>query len=164
LLNSLKSRKFSFKQFIISPHQFGIPNRRIRYYLLARGPNSNSFPVGDNAGDDIIISEEFFSKTITENETNYHFIMIKDFLKIEHSLEHDLTMNKKFYLKENQFYDEYNTYGNICDLSSVNTNCFTKGYGKLLKGSGSVLYFGENFENVNCYLISFNLYNFRGKF
>ena len=148
MLKSLKNRNFSIQQFILSPHQFGIPNRRIRYYLLARGPNLTCFPVSDNADDEIITSEEFFSKAITENDTKNHSPTIKDFLKIEHNFEEDMKMNKNFYLREDQFYDEDKSFGNICNLSSMNTNCFTKGYGKLFKGSGSVLYFDEIFENV----------------
>lgn len=36
LLESLKTSKFIFQEFILSPTQFGIPNTRHRYYCLAK--------------------------------------------------------------------------------------------------------------------------------
>lgn len=35
-LTRLKEAGYSYQQFLLTPNQFGIPNSRLRYYLLAR--------------------------------------------------------------------------------------------------------------------------------
>ncbi len=149
LIKTLTDRKYNIKQFILSPNQFGIPNRRIRYYLVARGPNVKPFTDCGYPNDEIITSEDFFDDKINEIiGVRIQNITLKDYLLFEHNLEKDLMINHNFYLKKKHFCEENRTYGNIVNLSSLNTNCFTKGYGKLLKGAGSVLYFDEKFEEV----------------
>ncbi|KAK3103940.1 hypothetical protein FSP39_023060, partial [Pinctada imbricata] len=36
LIDTLKTCKFTFQEFMLSPLQFGIPNSRLRYYLIAK--------------------------------------------------------------------------------------------------------------------------------
>jgi tRNA (cytosine38-C5)-methyltransferase len=36
LLERLKSAGYSFQEFILSPVQFGIPNERVRYFMIAK--------------------------------------------------------------------------------------------------------------------------------
>jgi tRNA (cytosine38-C5)-methyltransferase len=147
LIKTLQVKNFSYRQFILSPHQFGVPNRRIRYYLLARGPNVKGFDDIGRLSDEIITKNDFFlDEKFTHNaETS---LTVKYFLNIEHDYEEDHEKNKNFYLS-----DKYMFCSNMCNLSSTLTNCFTKSYGKLFKGAGSTLYFDEKFEEVKLYVI-----------
>ncbi|XP_070565803.1 tRNA (cytosine(38)-C(5))-methyltransferase-like [Ptychodera flava] len=48
LIESLKSCKYQFQEFLLSPNQFGIPNSRLRYFLLAkRHPHRFHFTISE---------------------------------------------------------------------------------------------------------------------
>lgn len=47
LLQQLKTTQYTYQEFILSPHQFGVPNNRHRYYCLAKKlPGRFNFDVG----------------------------------------------------------------------------------------------------------------------
>lgn len=55
LVETLNKLNFSYQEFIVSPHQIGIPNSRHRYYCLAKKhPEKISFQVGE------IVSIKYF--------------------------------------------------------------------------------------------------------
>jgi hypothetical protein len=131
------------KQFLISPHQIGIPNRRIRYYLLARSSKKGRF---SNRCQEIITSEDFFLSEGLIKQDDIYPTNLKTFLDLHKSHEEDFEINNNFYLtnkvKSNIFLP------NIVNLNSTNSNCFTKAYSKLLRGSGSFLFYGNQIDQV----------------
>lgn len=67
LLKQLESLNFAFEQFLLTPTQFGIPNERLRYYLIARRkskdqPKRSYFENNENVAMAFIPGNKFFSK------------------------------------------------------------------------------------------------------
>jgi site-specific DNA-cytosine methylase len=77
LIETLKSRNYSYVQFILSPYQFNIPNERPRYYLL--GVLDGSFAKIDSG----VIQESLppsDSKISTELKLDFQRQSLKDFI------------------------------------------------------------------------------------
>jgi tRNA (cytosine38-C5)-methyltransferase len=151
LMKALINRGYTINQFLLSPNQFGIPNSRLRYYLLARGPNNTKFPIIKSNDDEseIITTSEIFCK--------YDFIQpyispppVKAFIEFNPEEENN---KKAFYLEKKVLMKEIACSVDVVTLESTNTNCFTKGYTRLLKGSGSILLVDESLYSVIIYSI-----------
>ena len=54
LLEALSSRRYNFKQFILNPKQFSVPNERPRYYLIAERQNSIRYIPFENEKNSIL--------------------------------------------------------------------------------------------------------------
>jgi tRNA (cytosine38-C5)-methyltransferase len=144
---TLMKLNYSINQFLLSPTQFGVPNSRPRFYLLARSQDIKPFLLNyDENGkyiDDIEYSGEIFIKLgIMDNISPEK---IKSFL----SYNTDEEVNKKeYYISEKILKKDTSPALDIVTLESDTTTCFTKGYGKLLKGSGSVLISDDSLYSV----------------
>lgn len=132
LLTALNNKEYSFIQYILSPEQIGIPNRRPRYYLIARSKNvkrliSNKYE----------IYRDFF--TLQFDKTNEDSVTsLEEFLEI--NIKNDYEYNKNLYFKELYPYGiKSNYFPNVRNLDSNLSNCFTKSYGWFQKSSGSIL-------------------------
>ena len=113
---------------MLSPNQLGIPNSRLRYYLLARSKNKKNFQFEDE--NEIITKSDIFKELGIIDETIPP--MIKDFMNIEEP-------GNEYYLPDKLLDRESSMVIDLATLESNNTNCFTKAYGRLLKGTGSIL-------------------------
>jgi hypothetical protein len=67
--------------------------------------------------------------------------MIKDFLTLEQP-------GDDFYLPDKLLQKESSMVIDLATIESNNTNCFTKAYGRLLKGTGSILLTDSNLYGV----------------
>lgn len=126
----LKSRNYSFKEFLLTPTDFGIPNSRLRYYLLAKAEGEwLTFP------------------TTTES-----LIQFKDFPNQLRNIDNTPTKKENFiryYLDSKKTNEEYLLksdillrFHSIMDIvyyDSTCSCCFTKAYSKYVEGTGSVL-------------------------
>jgi tRNA (cytosine38-C5)-methyltransferase len=111
----------------LSPNQLGIPNSRLRYYLLARNKNQKSFVFEDE--NEIINKSDIFKELGIVDEIIPP--LIKDFMSLEEPGE-------EFYLPDKLLNKESSMVMDLATFESNNTNCFTKAYGRLLKGTGSI--------------------------
>ncbi|CAH1390917.1 unnamed protein product [Nezara viridula] len=124
LLTEVLKNSFTFLEFILNPVQFGIPNSRERYYLLAKRHPSEFVQLPYEA----LITD---AKLLTNYETKQQ--IIKDILEF------------------NDDSDEYNKYLvpldvlkkriKVMDIVTKTSNrscCFTKAYSRFTEGTGSV--------------------------
>ena len=132
LIDILKQKEFSFVQFLLSPIQFNIPNSRLRFYLIAS--KIKKFNIGDFSNNENKIIEDsniiFKDKILPKTD-------IKTFLNFDNN--DDYIKNKKFYLTKEILAKKSCLSMDITLLGNNSTNCFTKSYSKLFKGTGSIL-------------------------
>jgi tRNA (cytosine38-C5)-methyltransferase len=144
LKKTLFSRNYKFNQFLLSPNQIGVPNSRSRYYLLARDSQEKEFIFKEE--EEIITSPEIFVKL--------NLLKQEDLTPASLGKIFDFSDHKKdFLIDEKILSNESSSSIDIVTFESNQTCCFTKGYSKLLKGSGSVLLLDQSLYKVNTPLI-----------
>lgn len=132
---------YHIRQFILSPSQFGIPNSRSRYYLIAWKPKMP----------DLRSNCHLESTIITEPMTDLPWMCpsCKDLLatkanaKVSDFLESNVP--KSFYLP----LDVLAKYIRVMDIvtgSSRNSCCFTSGYTRMYQATGSIIQMNESIE------------------
>ncbi|XP_076183151.1 tRNA (cytosine(38)-C(5))-methyltransferase isoform X2 [Ptiloglossa arizonensis] len=140
VLKCMNDCKFNYKELIVSPCQFGIPNSRHRYYLLAK-KNNLEFCF-DNRALNFHLPEDVLrllpknkhsllaNKSCTQNfETSKKCYKIKNIL--ENVEETQYLIPKKLLQKRAWLLD-------IRTEQSHGSCCFTKAYGHYIEGTGSV--------------------------
>lgn len=121
-VESLKEAGFFYREYILSPAQFGVPNSRMRYYCLA-AKNSTRFTENN--------SEEINTNLPLENIETFALSNI-----LEKSIDFETyKIPEKVLEKRVAVLD-------ICYSNCRRSCCFTKAYGRYLDGTGSV--FSEN--------------------
>ncbi|XP_058621006.1 tRNA (cytosine(38)-C(5))-methyltransferase isoform X2 [Onychostoma macrolepis] len=164
LLKTLRECDYSFQEFLISPSSLGIPNSRLRYFLIAkRPPGSFSFSTSAEIVEGIPMSESPDSFTVPHNHPTTSecerekngTIVFK--LETEQELERKRIQDSQetvrrlqdFLQEDEDDMDQYLLssktllrYAILMDVvqpSSRRSVCFTKGYGHYVEGTGSVL-------------------------
>jgi tRNA (cytosine38-C5)-methyltransferase len=148
----LASRKYGTAHFHISPTQVEIPNDRPRYYCVAA-----RFPERKQDKDDHNLQKYFWQedqsceedckiqtqleelKILPWNTANHSptTATIASFLDLENNGDKGLRIPEKV-LQSNAAWCF-----DIVTPKDRRTSCFTSAYGKFVKGTGSVLYFGD---------------------
>ncbi|XP_058444703.1 tRNA (cytosine(38)-C(5))-methyltransferase isoform X2 [Malaya genurostris] len=113
----LTAAGFFFKEYILSPHSFNIPNTRHRYYCVAKRENFES-PVSE-----IILTP-----------TSKHVQPVRTIGEIVETNDNDLTK----YLLTDDILRKRLAIMDVCTMDSVNSMCFTKAYTHYAEGTGSV--------------------------
>ncbi|KAJ8977755.1 hypothetical protein NQ317_001119 [Molorchus minor] len=135
LTSTLEKCEFVYQEFILSPHQIGIPNSRHRYYCLAKKlPHVFSFQAGKlmlTFPCQIQKQECFPISNILEDKVSQNYVLS------------DSILMKRLNIMD------------ICHPDSTRSCCFTKAYGRFLEGTGSVFtektksQFAEIIKEVN---------------
>ncbi|KAI8580821.1 hypothetical protein K450DRAFT_234749 [Umbelopsis ramanniana AG] len=149
LIQQLEECEYTYQEFLLNPLQMGIPNSRLRYYLLAKAkPLAFAMePTGS------IIGYVPSSKTLTTEFKDERGVIIKDeetILKsekvarrhIHEFLSHDEDLHQynvpdKVLLKHGHAFD-------IVKPSASRSCCFTKGYYHYVEATGSILQVNED--------------------
>jgi tRNA (cytosine38-C5)-methyltransferase len=139
----LDSQHYTYQEYLLSPYQFGIPNSRLRYFLIANcleaeGDDLREFPKIDHLHD--VAELGLSSDACTTNLQEY--------------LEEPSCIAADLYLKENLLW----SHGYVLDIvqpSSTSSCCFTKSYYNYMKGTGSVLQ-TDGFDQTEMCLSDFN--------
>ena len=122
LVRSLQDCGFNhFKEFLLCPTQFGMPNSRLRYYLTARKDPAKS-PLEGNIEQRLTMCPE----DIEVKEPS----PVGEFLDEGRGGESSLP--RSVILKHAEVID-------IVNVGSRRSCCFTKSYGRYAEGTGSVL-------------------------
>ncbi|ODM99460.1 tRNA (cytosine(38)-C(5))-methyltransferase [Orchesella cincta] len=160
LLEALKKLNFQWQEFMLTPKCLGVPNSRLRYYLIGKKkdlpwkfelqqetllsnipnwehPESTPFQELKSEQEDFISFRRKKWKEICDS---------KVLKKLEASfcvgdiIEWDLSEENLAKLKvPNSVIEKYYQAMDIVTPVSVCTCCFTKGYGHFIKGTGSIL-------------------------
>jgi site-specific DNA-cytosine methylase len=148
LLDTLESTGYNFMQFDLTPSQFGVPNERPRFYLLAilNGEFSEtdvSIPIpnrGIDAANDIAgcSTVERVDRTV---RTCIPGVAPKDPVALSAYLNDSLSPSAlgDLILTEKDLEKNASWCLDIVSPMDNYTSCFTKSYSKYFKGTGSVL-------------------------
>lgn len=160
LLDTLESVGYRFMQFALSPTQFGIPNERPRYYLIAlydssfksdsrtKGKDSDKKSCIDaasvSASKDVhcdVSSHVSKKRSSRELHTKIPGQLVVETLPLSSYLSQSLSTLQLEELLVPQTLLEKNASWcmDIVTANDRSTSCFTKSYSKYCKGTGSVL-------------------------
>ncbi|KAJ9077628.1 hypothetical protein DSO57_1015056 [Entomophthora muscae] len=148
LVDALRSLKYSVFEFLLSPWQFGMPNHRLRYYLLARRfpdldfipqavPLQTQWPLEKTGS---ILENTLQLKPTSDSLCSLSAqdgkcIPLSDILNPLADKDSKYQVPSKYLLRSHNF--RYDIVTSQHRLSS----CFTKAYGSHhLKGSGSLVH------------------------
>ncbi|KAM9673717.1 tRNA (cytosine(38)-C(5))-methyltransferase isoform 4-T4 [Trichechus inunguis] len=194
LIQTIENCGFQYQEFLLSPTSLGIPNSRLRYFLIAK---LQSEPLPFQAPGQVMTE---FPKTGSENPQKYAIDAEKNTeeKKIEPSicldgntqcsgketilfklettkeidrkhqqnsdlsvqmledfLEHDIDINQ--YFLPPKLLQRYALILDIVKPTCRRSTCFTKGYGRFIEGTGSVLQTAEDVQIENIYKSISNL-------
>ncbi|EYC40296.1 hypothetical protein Y032_0620g738 [Ancylostoma ceylanicum] len=116
VIDTLHDLNYGTKECILSPLQFGVPNSRPRYYLIA----STRFPVRDTAEE---ISGCFPQESSAEREHISSFV--------------DASLHTPSLFLDKDVIQRYGRALDVIIPSSTRSACFTKSYGSYISGCGS---------------------------
>uniref|UniRef100_A0A3P9J8X7 tRNA (cytosine(38)-C(5))-methyltransferase n=2 Tax=Oryzias latipes TaxID=8090 RepID=A0A3P9J8X7_ORYLA len=167
LINTLTECGYAFQEIMASPTSVGIPNSRLRYFLIARrsAENMNIHPgskvwdvCAQPAEDDLaLVSKAACSSTTPpEEKASQELVLYKletemqlqrkttqnsnpDVKQIQDFLEAGSQVNVEEYLLPPKTLLRYSLLLDIVQPTSRRSVCFTKGYGRYVEGTGSVL-------------------------
>jgi len=123
---ALKEQGYTWKNYLLSPHQMGIPNTRMRFYMLCE--RSDRF-----SGFRHKVCEHF---PIIEDEVGEEGIK-----PIHHFLIKEESQNLNLYLSENILKKDWMKDLSIVDRNAKITYCFTSAYSRQLhQATGSILF------------------------
>ncbi|KAK2575123.1 hypothetical protein KPH14_008844 [Odynerus spinipes] len=140
LLKCLEDCNFNYKELILSPNQFGIPNTRHRYYLLAKKRNLR-FCFNDS------LLEYSLPQRLMRllPQSKHEQLLEKDHVdniecgincyKLQNILEN---CDEALYLIPRNVLQKRATLLDIRTAESCGSCCFTKAYGHYIEGTGSV--------------------------
>ena len=131
LLKSLELTGYQFMQFALSPTQFGVPNERPRYYLLA--VHNGKFDLS-NAQNETNINNYTYVHTSIPGLENIEINEIKSYL-----MEYSLEETQELFVPENLLEKNASWCMDLVKENDKYSACFTKSYSKYFKGTGSVL-------------------------
>nr|AOE43198.1 DNA (cytosine-5-)-methyltransferase [Coremiostelium polycephalum] len=126
LISAFTSKNYKYQEFHLSPQSFSIPNQRLRYFCIVYEKQqekhyeilSNQIPNGykhSNKLEECKPISEFLDKNLTEEESLLKYGVPEKLL---------LTKGMLFDIKKKE---------------DFTTNCFTRSYGKLVEGTGSII-------------------------
>uniref|UniRef100_A0A182FAT0 tRNA (cytosine(38)-C(5))-methyltransferase n=1 Tax=Anopheles albimanus TaxID=7167 RepID=A0A182FAT0_ANOAL len=128
----LKEAGFDHQEYVLSPHQFGIPNTRHRYYCIAKRKGTGFKRKGDGT-------------IITHPSDDGGTVPVLGIGDIVDAGEND----EKYLLKEAAL-RKHLPIMDVCTPESSNSMCFTKAYTHYAEGTGSVFtpHSKEEFDKV----------------
>lgn len=124
----LQANGYSWKEYLISPMQIGIPNHRLRYYILC--DRSDRW----NGSENRIVTEPPAPALSTPG--------IYSVRRVGEYLEKCLSANDliEFIIKDEILQQDWATQLGVVSRGDSATHCFTAGYGRILhRASGSLL-------------------------
>ncbi|XP_020297495.1 tRNA (cytosine(38)-C(5))-methyltransferase isoform X2 [Pseudomyrmex gracilis] len=137
LVDCLKSCGYVYRELMLSPYDFGIPNSRLRYYLLAKKDNLH-FCFEQSSLENILQSKllpNSVHSELAEKEGKYNTKFGKMCYTLKNILEDG---DESKYLIPPHLLQKRAWVLDIRTSDSNGSCCFTKGYGHYLEGTGSV--------------------------
>ncbi|XP_055539941.1 tRNA (cytosine(38)-C(5))-methyltransferase [Wyeomyia smithii] len=110
---------FEYREYILSPHNFGVPNTRHRYYCVAKRRGSLKTASSEQLITELGPKHIQMTKTISE-------LVEEDSQHLDKYLVKDALLQKRLAIMD------------VCTPDSTNSMCFTKAYTHYVEGTGSV--------------------------
>uniref|UniRef100_A0A8D0L4F1 tRNA (cytosine(38)-C(5))-methyltransferase n=1 Tax=Sphenodon punctatus TaxID=8508 RepID=A0A8D0L4F1_SPHPU len=171
LIQTLEKCGFKYQEFLLSPTCLGIPNSRLRYFLIARlqaepfsfqasgqvrlGLEKDSFsmaakepnPGSDEDSRQCSLKEAFLFKleTVEEKERKEHQDNDLSVRMLKDFLEDDKEEMSQYFLPSKSLL-RYAFLLDVVKPTCRRSTCFTKGYGHYVEGTGSVLQTAEDVQ------------------
>eukprot|EP00742_Colponemidia_sp_Colp-10_P007646 GILJ01008241.1.p1 GENE.GILJ01008241.1~~GILJ01008241.1.p1 ORF type:complete len:358 (-),score=42.47 GILJ01008241.1:115-1188(-) len=152
LLECLAACGYSVQQFLLSPFQFGFPNERCRYFLLAkRQPLHFSVSLPSDIVHGFIPHNDHFLFATSQEPHS----LTSQLLSVPPRIENyppakeihqyieplDVTTAAPFMLSDKMLETSSTLSIDIVQSTSRRSTCFTKAYGRYNRGTGSILEF-----------------------
>jgi tRNA (cytosine38-C5)-methyltransferase len=184
LLETLQLNNYTYYQYLLSPIQFGIPNSRLRYYLIAT-QQENPLDISSSLIQNRIsnfdrlylkLQQQFPSKPLSNEQNSLNSDQITD--QCSHSSDilidpnHSMIINHFLISDENLDFnldEKQSKRGlHVSDIISSHAKrsfCFTKSYGKYFEGTGSLFstssgairYFSpKEIANLHCFPLNYS--------
>ncbi|TRY79898.1 hypothetical protein TCAL_10044 [Tigriopus californicus] len=133
LIDTLKSMNFHWQEFLISPMDLGVPNSRLRYYLIGQSSElAFQFPTRSEIWTDTSSLRKFSTSLQTPAK-------LKSFLETNPPITSKLS--DAMLLRYAEVMD-------IVTEESERSCCFTKSYGRYVEGTGSILQQSGDLDSV----------------
>lgn len=154
LIDMLQKSEYNCQEFLLTPSQIGIPNSRLRYYLLAKlKPMSFPFTLTEevqNVWPSTDIDLKMHVPTSFQGKCSFHS-QGNEILPLHLFLEDgDLSDFKNFMLPD-KILLRYATVLDIVNKNQSKSCCFTRAYGHYIQGTGSVLHTNVEHKVTNVY-------------
>lgn len=138
LIKCISDSGFRHKELILSPCQFGIPNSRSRYYMLAK--KSHFQFCFDNSELEFHIPQKLLKILLTNTQAlikgyNEDSLRKEKCFSLENILEN---IDDRQYLIPSEALQKRSWVLDVRYSDSTGSCCFTKAYGHYLEGTGSV--------------------------
>ncbi|KAI9592523.1 S-adenosyl-L-methionine-dependent methyltransferase [Syncephalis fuscata] len=159
LVDQLDKLGYVFEEYLLTPLQFGIPNARLRYYLLAkRKPLSFIGYTNDASNTDgyspikytllgaisQIDSRHLSQMDMAEAHSLEGVRAIEEIIESDASITSSYAIPNSLLLKHGRQFD-------IIKLDSRRSCCFTKGYGHHVRGTGSILQTNQQADTTDTF-------------
>ncbi|KAG7372130.1 DNA-methyltransferase Dcm [Nitzschia inconspicua] len=132
----LQQNGYTYKSYLLSPVQFGIPNHRLRFYVLAE--RSNRFEA-ESCG----VCKEIPS-FVTASPTTH---------SVGEYLEQNMEDVSRFLVPDSVLSKEFAKNLGIVSPADTATHCFTAGYGRIYhRSTGSLLLLGDSKDNSTIFV------------
>ncbi|KAF8554552.1 S-adenosyl-L-methionine-dependent methyltransferase [Imleria badia] len=147
LVSTLQRLGYVTAEFTLNPLQFGIPNSRLRYYLLAKLSPLRFVgldPKSDHLLDQIPPHHDPHNESQQASDTASQDL--RQYI--------DLTMDEETFAQYRIPDRVLNKWGRLFDIvlpSGTRTCCFTRGYTQLVERAGSILQVNENLDTTQVF-------------
>ena len=176
LVQTLRHRNYEIAEFLLQPNQFGVPNSRLRYFCLARQGYSgfcfdlqtiahdidvggyleqqhtlNEYPKYLSAKTCPSCVQQLFGSS-AKRTLEGSWSIARDSLRSLNDYVTTLsTKQERKYLIPDVILLRYHAVFDIVDEQSQQSCCFTKNYGRNIKGAGSFLKANQNCSTQEVY-------------
>ncbi|OCB89234.1 S-adenosyl-L-methionine-dependent methyltransferase [Sanghuangporus baumii] len=148
LIESLQNSGYNTLELLLTPLQFGIPNSRLRYYLLAKEQPMSFANVIASEEDSRIVWRNIpgHGKPWKDNHEDCDATQLRTYLDPDASTNTDLLCRipDRVLLKWGRLFD-------IVLPSSRRSCCFTRGYTQLVERAGSILQTNEALDTTEVF-------------
>jgi len=141
VISRLTDAGFEFQEFLLCPRQIGVPNSRLRYYLLAKREHHAKWSF--EKSQEILENFNSLSVNLKEmNNLNTSKRSLEEYLDDREELNEEVIVPDKVLAKHSRVLD-------IVRKDSMVSCCFTAGYTRYCEGTGSVLQGAGTVEDLD---------------
>ncbi|KAL5534720.1 hypothetical protein ACEPAG_1184 [Sanghuangporus baumii] len=148
LIETLQSSGYTTVELLLTPLQFGIPNSRLRYYLLAKEQSMSFANITASEEGSRIVWRNIpgHGKPWKDNREDCDATQLRTYLDPDASTTTDLLCRipDRVLLKWGRLFD-------IVMPSSRRSCCFTRGYTQLVERAGSILQMNEELDTTEVF-------------